>query len=95
MTFTGGIGKFFGKIIRKIVEILALSRIHPNVLTFIGLVINIWAAVLFAAPHALTVLDRDSACGLLKSHDDEYSGYRQNDERDHIETCILVLGQHA
>ena len=49
MTFTGGIGKFFGKIIRKIVEILALSRIHPNVLTFIGLVINIWAAVLFAA----------------------------------------------
>jgi CDP-diacylglycerol--glycerol-3-phosphate 3-phosphatidyltransferase len=28
---------------------LALSRIHPNVLTFLGLVINIWAACLFAA----------------------------------------------
>src|SRR5437660_8252147 len=49
MTFTGGIGSFFGKIIRKIVEMLALSRIHPNVLTFIGLVINVWAAFLFAA----------------------------------------------
>jgi CDP-diacylglycerol--glycerol-3-phosphate 3-phosphatidyltransferase len=49
MTFTGGIGAFFGKIIRKIVEMLALSRIHPNVLTFIGLVINVWAAFLFAA----------------------------------------------
>ena len=49
MTFTRGIGWFFGKIIRKIVEALALSRIHPNVLTFIGLVINVWAAFLFAA----------------------------------------------
>jgi CDP-diacylglycerol--glycerol-3-phosphate 3-phosphatidyltransferase len=48
MTFTRGIGWFFGKIIRKIVEALALSRIHPNVLTFIGLVINVWAAFLFA-----------------------------------------------
>ena len=28
---------------------LALSRIHPNVLTFLGLVINTWAAFLFAA----------------------------------------------
>ncbi|MDQ2898570.1 MAG: CDP-alcohol phosphatidyltransferase family protein [Acidobacteriota bacterium] len=49
MTFTRGIGWFCGKIIEKIVGYLALSRIHPNVLTFIGLVINIWAAVLFAA----------------------------------------------
>jgi CDP-diacylglycerol--glycerol-3-phosphate 3-phosphatidyltransferase len=48
MTLTWGIGWFFGKIIRKIVEALALSRIHPNVLTFIGLVINVWAAFLFA-----------------------------------------------
>jgi CDP-diacylglycerol--glycerol-3-phosphate 3-phosphatidyltransferase len=54
MTFTGGIGSFFGKIIRKIVEVLALSRIHPNVLTFIGLVINVWAAVLFAGGHFQT-----------------------------------------
>src|SRR5215831_6992234 len=48
MTLTGGIGKFFGAIINRIVRWLALSKIHPNVLTFIGLVINIWAAWLFA-----------------------------------------------
>lgn len=48
MTFTGGIGKFCGAIINRIVRWLALSRIHPNVLTFLGLVINIWAAWLFA-----------------------------------------------
>ena len=48
MTATGGIGKFFGAIINWIVRMLALSRIHPNVLTFLGLVINIWAAWLFA-----------------------------------------------
>ena len=51
MTFTRGIGWFFGKIIGKIVEWLALSRIHPNVLTFIGLLINVVAAFLFAAGH--------------------------------------------
>src|SRR5437016_4977692 len=48
MTFTGGIGKFFGAIIDRIVRWLALSKIHPNVLTFLGLLINIWAAWLFA-----------------------------------------------
>src|ERR1700685_780692 len=49
MTFTGVIGLFFGRIIDGIVSALALSRVHPNVLTFIGLLINIWAAFLFAA----------------------------------------------
>ena len=48
MTVTRGIGWFFGKIIGKIVGWLALSRIHPNVLTFIGLLINVVAAFLFA-----------------------------------------------
>src|SRR5579863_6719563 len=48
MTATGGIGKFFGAIIDRIVRWLALSKIHPNVLTFLGLVINIWAAWLFS-----------------------------------------------
>src|SRR5579872_559362 len=48
MTATGGIGKFFGAIINRIVRWLALSRIHPNVLTALGLVINIWAAWLLA-----------------------------------------------
>jgi CDP-diacylglycerol--glycerol-3-phosphate 3-phosphatidyltransferase len=49
MTVTGAIGLFFGRIIHAIVSALALSRVHPNVLTFIGLLINIWAAFLFAA----------------------------------------------
>src|SRR4030081_1576271 len=49
MTLSRGIGVFFGKIIKVIVTGLALSRVHPNVLTFFGLLINIWAAFLFAA----------------------------------------------
>src|ERR1041385_8618667 len=48
MTYTRLIGITFGWMIDHIVRWLALSRIHPNVLTFIGLVINIWAAWLFA-----------------------------------------------
>jgi CDP-diacylglycerol---glycerol-3-phosphate 3-phosphatidyltransferase len=49
MTASRAIGLFFGKIINAIVWVLAQLRIHPNVLTFIGLVINIWAAFMFAA----------------------------------------------
>src|SRR4051812_13544687 len=48
MTYTRLIGVTFGWVIERIVEMLALSRIHPNVLTFVGLLINIWAAFLFA-----------------------------------------------
>ena len=48
MTYTGAIGSGCNKIIRLIVRGLALSRIHPNVLTFLGLVINIAAAYLLA-----------------------------------------------
>src|SRR5438552_7977736 len=49
MTFTRVIGTVCGKIIEQLVRALALSRIHPNVLTFLGLLINIWAAFLLAA----------------------------------------------
>ena len=49
MTFTHAIGYGCGKIIRLIVRALALSRIHPNVLTFLGLVINMIAAWMLAA----------------------------------------------
>ena len=49
MTATKAIGEACGAIIRQIVRLLALSRIHPNVLTFIGLLINIYAAYLLAA----------------------------------------------
>ena len=48
MTYTRLIGITFGWMIDRIVRWLALSRIHPNVLTFLGLVINILAAWLFA-----------------------------------------------
>src|ERR1700722_10371458 len=48
-TFTRAIGIACDKIIRLIVRGLALSKIHPNVLTFLGLLINIAAAVLLAA----------------------------------------------
>ena len=49
MTVTRVIGTACNKVIVQIVRMLALSKIHPNVLTFIGLVINIVAAVLLAA----------------------------------------------
>ena len=47
-TFTHAIGVACGAIIERIVRALALSKIHPNLLTFFGLLINIWAAWLFA-----------------------------------------------
>jgi CDP-diacylglycerol---glycerol-3-phosphate 3-phosphatidyltransferase len=46
MTYTRAIGVTCDRVIRVIVRGLALSRIHPNVLTFIGLLINIGAAIL-------------------------------------------------
>src|SRR3954465_2925826 len=48
MTYPRLIGITFGWMIDRIVRWLALSKIHPNALTFIGLLINIWAAWLFS-----------------------------------------------
>lgn len=48
VTITRAIGRGANRIIVLIVRGLALSRIHPNVLTFIGLLINVWAAALLA-----------------------------------------------
>ncbi len=47
MTWTSGIGKVCGVLLYKIVDGLALTRISPNYLTFIGLVINVIAALFF------------------------------------------------
>src|SRR6202789_2952241 len=47
MTWTGGFGRACAWLLDKIVHGLALSRISPNVLTFIGLIINIVAAFFF------------------------------------------------
>jgi len=49
LSYTHVIGVACNKVIRLIVHGLALSKIHPNVLTAIGLVINIGAAFLLAA----------------------------------------------
>src|SRR6201994_4517052 len=48
MTYTRAIGLGANRIIRLIVRGLALSKINPNVLTFLGLVINAVAAAYLA-----------------------------------------------
>ncbi len=48
LTFTRTIGLACNKVILLIVRGLALSKIHPNVLTFLGLLINVGAAWLLA-----------------------------------------------
>ncbi len=47
MTWTSAFGRGCGVILQKIVDGLALTKISPNVLTFMGLVINTGAAFLF------------------------------------------------
>ncbi|WP_263382921.1 CDP-alcohol phosphatidyltransferase family protein [Granulicella arctica] len=47
MTWTSAFGKGSGWLLQKIVDGLALTRISPNALTFIGLLINIVAAIFF------------------------------------------------
>jgi len=52
MTWTSAFGRGCGWLLDHIVHGLALTRISPNVLTFIGLVINIVAAFLFGHANA-------------------------------------------
>jgi CDP-diacylglycerol---glycerol-3-phosphate 3-phosphatidyltransferase len=52
MTWTGAFGRSCRVLLNAIVRGLALTRISPNVLTFIGLVINIIAAILFGYANA-------------------------------------------
>lgn len=47
MTWTSAFGRACGVLLQAIVNGLSLTRISPNVLTFVGLVINTGAAVLF------------------------------------------------
>ncbi|HUY95809.1 MAG TPA: CDP-alcohol phosphatidyltransferase family protein, partial [Terracidiphilus sp.] len=53
MTWTGGFGRACGWLLDRIVHGLALTRISPNVLTFLGLVINIAAALFFGHANRL------------------------------------------
>ena len=52
MTWTSAFGKGSGYLLQKIVNGLALTKISPNALTFIGLLINIVAAVFFGYARA-------------------------------------------
>jgi CDP-diacylglycerol--glycerol-3-phosphate 3-phosphatidyltransferase len=52
MTWTGAFGRGCQVLLYAIVNRLALARISPNVLTFMGLVINIIAAILFGYANA-------------------------------------------
>lgn len=47
MTWTSGFGRACALLLYRIVHGLALTRISPNALTFVGLLINLIAAVLF------------------------------------------------
>ena len=47
MTWTSGVGRACSVLLDAIVRLLALSRINPNVLTLMGLVVNTYAAFLF------------------------------------------------
>jgi len=47
VTWTSAFGRACGVLLDAIVRWLALARINPNVLTFLGLVVNAIAAVLF------------------------------------------------
>ena len=51
MTWTSAVGRSCKWLLYKIVHGLALTRISPNVLTFVGLLINIVAGVLFGYAH--------------------------------------------
>jgi len=57
MTWTNAVGKTCGVVLYKIVDGLALTRISPNALTFIGLLINVIAACFFGFASA----DNDQA----------------------------------
>ena len=47
MSWTSGVGRGCGVLLDAIVRLLALSRINPNLLTLMGLVVNTYAAFLF------------------------------------------------
>jgi CDP-diacylglycerol--glycerol-3-phosphate 3-phosphatidyltransferase len=51
MTWTSAVGRSCKWLLYKIVHGLALTRISPNALTFIGLLINIVAGILFGYAH--------------------------------------------
>src|SRR5580765_4814834 len=54
MTFTGLIGKICMFPLRAIIQTCVTFKIHPNILTFVGVLINAWAAVHLAKGQFVT-----------------------------------------
>jgi CDP-diacylglycerol---glycerol-3-phosphate 3-phosphatidyltransferase len=54
MTFTGLIGTICMFPLRAIIAVCVALRIHPNVLTFVGVLINAWAAYKLARGHFIS-----------------------------------------
>jgi CDP-diacylglycerol---glycerol-3-phosphate 3-phosphatidyltransferase len=65
MTWTSAFGRACGVLLQAIVNGLALTRISPNVLTFIGLIINTGAAVLFGFANAHNYVKMFAFAGLV------------------------------
>jgi CDP-diacylglycerol--glycerol-3-phosphate 3-phosphatidyltransferase len=65
MTWTSAFGKGCGVILQKIVDGLALTKISPNVLTFMGLLINTGAAFCFGYANAQNNVKMFAFAGLV------------------------------
>jgi CDP-diacylglycerol---glycerol-3-phosphate 3-phosphatidyltransferase len=65
MTWTSAFGRGCGVVLQKIVDGLALTKISPNVLTFMGLVINTGAAFLFGYANAQNNVKMFAFAGLV------------------------------
>ncbi len=65
MTWTSAFGRACGVLLQAIVNGLALTRISPNVLTFIGLIINTGAAILFGFANAHNFVSMFLYAGLV------------------------------
>ena len=65
MTWTSAFGKGSGWLLQKIVNGLALTKISPNVLTFLGLIINIVAACFFGFARVNNVNKMFMIAGLI------------------------------
>jgi CDP-diacylglycerol--glycerol-3-phosphate 3-phosphatidyltransferase len=81
VTFTGAIGKAFNFPLRLIIGVCVRLRIHPNVLTFTGVVINVlagwalaieqfrWAGVIMIAANVFDFIDGKVATETGKTSD--------------------------
>ena len=54
MTFTGLVGRVCMFPLRAIIAVCVAFRIHPNILTFVGVLINSWAAYQLARGHFIS-----------------------------------------